>query len=75
MIATLKGNHVQTERGVKKDGTAFVHTTVLSGSDAVQLWGYDPGDAIKKFDPVQIEVEIKRGEKGLFVTPLKNGGK
>ena len=70
MICKISGNHVQTERGKKKDGTPYVRTVIVSGNEAVSIWGYDPGDAVKKFAPIEVLAEVTRGEKGLFVKPI-----
>jgi len=70
MICKIQGNFVQCEKGEKKDGTKYMRTTILSGADAVNIWGYDPGDNVKKFAPIEVLAEVTRGEKGLFVKPI-----
>ena len=72
MIAIIKGEFLSQRDGTKKDGTAWISTTILSGDETVTIFDYNPGAAVKRLDPVEVLCEIRRGQDGKqYITPIR----
>ena len=68
MIAKLKGNILNTGSYVNKNNELVHHTDIYCEGDGstVRVFGFD-STAKKKFEEVELTVQIMNGQNGLFV--------
>lgn len=69
MVVHLKGELVKNEQIKKKDGTVLPQAIVLCGDETVKISNCN-FDA-KRLDIVELDVNIKSSEFGLYITPVK----
>lgn len=73
MKVTIEGNYLSTSQGTSKAGNEYLFTRVLTPDDDVlRIFDYDPGSSVKRYDPVSVKVDMREGEKGLFVSLAKD---
>lgn len=70
MQAILKGNFVENETVKKKDGTSVPVAIVLSGKETVRINRCNFTD-VRKFQEVELLVDIRSSEYGLYITPVE----
>ena len=63
MIATVTGNYVNRRQGTS-EGKDWDYTIILTGDEVINVYGYDPGPAVKRLDPVTVQVEQRKGKEG-----------
>lgn len=69
MQVTIKGNFVKNSQIKKKDGTVLNVAIVLAGDETVQVNNMHFAPDVKPLQPVELLVDVKSTQYGLFVTP------
>ena len=64
MVATAQCEFLSTRSGKANDGNNYCYTNVLSGDEVLRIYGYDPGPAAKRLDPVTVTFEQRQGKEG-----------
>jgi len=64
MKTTLEGNYSSTRKYQNKEGKDVLYTTIFVEDEAVRIFGYDPGTAIKRFDPVKAVCDLRQTDRG-----------
>ena len=72
MEAIIKGNFVKNDSIKKKDGTVLNVAIVLAGNETVQINNMMFGADVKPLQPVELRVNIKNSQYGLYITPVTN---
>ena len=72
MEAIIKGNFVKNDSIKKKDGTVLNVAIVLAGNETVQTNNMMFGADVKPLQPVELRVNIKNSQYGLYITPVTN---
>jgi len=63
MIAIVQGEFLSKRSGKTGDGKVYESTTILSGDETLTIYGYDPGDGVKRMDRVDVRCEIRLDRK------------
>ena len=71
MEALIKGNFVENQQIQKKDGTILHVAIVLAGNETVQINDMQFGPDVKPLQPIELKVNIKNSQYGLYIKPVK----
>jgi len=71
MKTTIEGNYSSTRKYQNKEGKEVLYTTIFVEDEAVRIFGYDPGTAIKRFDPVKAVCDLRQTERGMMISIAK----
>ena len=64
MIAVIEGLFLSRREGKTNDGQEYDYSNILTGDEVIRVYGYNPGAASKRLDPVQVRVEQRQGKEG-----------
>ena len=72
MIAKIQGEFLERRTGKTTEGREYDYAVLLSGTETVNISGYDPGAAVKRLDKVEVLCELRMTKEGrLFVNRIK----
>lgn len=71
MQVILKGNFVKNTEIKRKDGGIIPIAIVLAGDETVQINNLHFDSKIQPLAPIEIEVNVKSSQYGLYITPVQ----